>query len=125
MDGRTSKHLPELIHAADATSRRQQYLEEEGARTAAQLARLAEAHTESSARFEERLRLFRDEGRTESESHELRLRQAASELETHADALRQLAAESAKHRLEAREEADTIATAVRAAQARALEDGYY
>ena len=37
-------------------------------------------------------------------------------------ALRQLAAESAKHRLEAREEADTIATAVRAAQARALED---
>ena len=122
VDGRTSKHLPELIHAADATSRRQQYLEEEGARTAAQLARLAEAHTESSARFEERLRLFRDEGRTESESHELRLRQAASELETHADALRQLAAESAKHRLEAREEADTIATAVCAAQARALED---
>ena len=103
VDARTAKHIPELLHAADASARRQQYVEEEGARTAAQLARLGEAHTESAARMEERLRLFRDESRTEAESHELRLRQAAAELESHADALRQLSAESAKHRVEARE----------------------
>ena len=117
VDARTAKHLPELLHAADASSRRQQYLEEEGARTAAGLARLGEAHTEANARVEERLRLFRDESRTEAESHELRLRQAAAELESHAEAIRHLSAEDAKHRVEAREEADTIATAVRAVQA--------
>ena len=117
VDGRTAKHIPELLHAADTSARRQQYIEEEGARTAAQLARLGEAHTEGSARLEERLRLFRDESRTEAESHELRLRQAAAELESHAEAIRQVSAEGAKHRVEAREEVDTIATAVRAGQA--------
>jgi hypothetical protein len=117
LDARTAKHLPELLQAADLSARRQQFLEEEGGRTSAQLVRLGEAHTENAARLEERLRLFRDESRTESESHELRLRQAAAELEAHAEALRQLSAEGAKARVEAREEADTLATAVRAAQA--------
>ena len=69
-------------------------------------------------RIEERLRLYRDESRTEGESHELRLRQAAAELESHAEGLRTLSAETAKARVEAREEADTIATAVRATQRR-------
>ena len=116
IDGRTAKHIPELLHATDASNRRQQLLEEEGARTAAQLARLGEAHTESQARIEERLRLFRDESRTESESHELRLRQAASELDAQADAIRTLGTETAKARVEAREEADTLANAVRNVQ---------
>ena len=30
VDGRTAKHLPELLHAADASTRRQQYLEVPG-----------------------------------------------------------------------------------------------
>lgn len=42
---------------------------------------------------------------------------AAAELESHAEALRQLSTEGAKGRVEAREEADTIATAVRVGQA--------
>ena len=98
LDARTAKHIPELIEAADAGARRQQHLEEEGSRLGAQLARLGESHTESASRLEERLRLFRDESRTEAESHELRLRQAAAELEAHAEALRQLAAEGGKAR---------------------------
>ena len=116
IDGRTAKHIPELLHAAEASGRRQQYLEEEGARTAAQLARLGESHTEAAARMEERLRLFRDESRTEAESHELRLRQAAAELEAHAEAIKTVGAEVAKSRAEAREEADTLAAGVRNVQ---------
>ena len=121
IDGRTAKHIPELLHAADAHSRRQQVLEEEGARTSAQLARLGEAHTESAARMEERLRLFRDESRTEAESHELRLRQAAGELESHAEAIKTLGAQQAKANVEAREEADTLAAAVRTLQSSVAE----
>ena len=45
--------------------------------------------------MEERLRLFRDESRTEAESHELRLRQAAAELEAHAEAIKTVGAEVA------------------------------
>ena len=121
VDARVSKHLPELLHAVDAAAQRMQAVEEEGSRSAAQLRGLGEAHSQATARLDERLRLFRDESRTEAESHELRLRQAAAELEAHADALRELNGEGQKARQEAREEADTIAAAVRAGQATAAE----
>jgi hypothetical protein len=91
-------------------------LETEAQSTGAQLTRLTQAQTHAVSRLEERLRLVRDECRTETESHELRLRQAAGELEAHADALRQLNTDLQKTRHEAREEADAVAAGVKAAQ---------